>query len=1108
MEAHLTPNARQILEKRYLRTQAGKLESIADWVARIARGVAMGYSRDDARDDCARDFAQLMNDMLFIPNTPCLMNAGTQLGQLAACFVLPIKDNMGGDDAGIFMTLRNAALIQQTGGGVGFDWSALRPKDDHVASSGGKASGPVSFLRIYDAAFGGIAQGGCLTRDTLVMTDHGLLRLDEIVDTRAIGWIEGHDFGCAATFAGPRTIVRTFAHECAPIYRVVLENGLTITGTAEHKVRVLSPDGGECWKHVRDLTSDDFALLVLGQYRGCEQQFVVPIGDTYPREYITPTFAYVIGRADNVNDGANDITFNVRRESFIASHLRNILPDIFPGCAIHSCAGTSDTTEIIAVNRAGLSAFLHANNFDVSHRVPAIIRRAPRAVVEQYLRGLFGDGSCFFTPYEMFAREIATLLIGTGCLCTLKEEGVRACWSIRIDSRVDACVPMRVRAIEFAGEDCTYDLEVADNHTYIANGVYVSNSRRGANMAVLRVDHPDIEEYVDCKQNTESTLTNFNTSIALTDKFMRAVCDGAPFDLVNPRDGVVARSVDARALMSRIAHCAHANGEPGVLFIDTINEENPVPNLYTICATNPCGEQALGPYENCCLGHVNLARHCDDRGIMRWDQLDATVQRAVKFLDCVVSANKYVPAVPQLREAALRSRRIGLGLTGLADVFVRAGVTYGSPLSVAYAEVIAMRMRFAALKQSAILAQELEAFEAIDGSIWDHARLAATLAHLYARKNETMEFVRAQSNCDDPLARDLTIAANSPAILSRDELYAMIEEHGIRNACLMSVAPTGTTSIILGVDGYGCEPIFSLSYKRKTNDGAQMSFCVELARETIARHCAPERRVPLMELIVAGRDLPAEELRVNAHLRALNATALKIAAEDHLKVQCALQKWVDNSISKTINCAPETTESDVQDMYLRAWQSRLKGIAIYRTGSRKLEVLTAQKSVAVPKKKRPSLVSGCTCKCETSFGQVFTTVNFSNDDTHDPFEVFVTVGKSGTEVQAGSEAVGRLISLILRLNAGLSASARVEHVIAQLRDIGGSRDHRDPGSKRLVRSIPDAVSVALEEIMGATNGAATANESASRDYCPQCHKMSLIRAERCSHCEECDYSAC
>src|SRR5512141_451976 len=409
----LTDNARVVLMKRYVRRGPdGKpAESPEGMFQRVAQAVAepdREYNLDVAETE--RAFYRLLTDLRFFPNSPTFTGAGTPLGQLAACFVLPITDDMGRDSAGIFQTLRDAALIQQTGGGNGFSFGRLRHKGSYVASSAGQATGPVGFLRVYDKAFGEIAQGG---------------------------------------------------------------------------------------------------------------------------------------------------------------------------------------------------------------------------------------------------------------------------------------------------------------------------TRRGANMAVLPVHHPDILDFINCKVS-EDQITNFNISVGITDDFMRAVRDDTPFDLISPHDGHVAKTVRAKEIFNAIVKNAYRNGEPGVLFFDAANRTNPVPQLYALEATNPCGEQWLGPYENCCLGSINLAQHVKligGQAEIDWERLKEATILSTHFLDNVVTANKYVPAVPQLREAALRARRIGLGIMGLGDMMYQLGIRYGSPEGQEFAAQVMEFVRYHCMKTSVALAKERGPFTAIEGSLYDPKNL-------------------------------------------------------------------------------------------------------------------------------------------------------------------------------------------------------------------------------------------------------------------------------------------------------------------------------------------------------------------------------------------------
>jgi len=482
----LSQNSLEVLRRRYLRRgeDGQPIETPAQMFYRVAHHLGKAETIFGGDVDAATEsFYHLLTNLRFFPNSPTFTGAGTPLGQLAACFVLPIEDDMGKHPDGIFQTLRNAALIQQTGGGNGFSFSRLRPSGDRVMTSKGIATGPVGFLEAYDRAFDVIAQGG---------------------------------------------------------------------------------------------------------------------------------------------------------------------------------------------------------------------------------------------------------------------------------------------------------------------------TRRGANMAVLNVDHPDIEEFVSAKAE-EGKLTNFNISVGITDAFMEAAEKGEEFELINPRTGEVWKTINATELFDKIAHYAHRNGEPGLLFLDAANRTNPVPHLYKLEATNPCGEQWLGPYENCCLGSVNLAQHVTEDGQVDWEKLEETVATATRFLDNVVEVNAYVPAVPQLKEAAHRVRRIGMGIMGLADVMYATGVRYGSPESIELAEQLMEFVRYHSMKTSIELAEERGPFPAIEGSIYDPNDLKWSPPE--PLEPYTLDFGRPQ--------------------LDWDAIVDGIKTFGIRNGAQTTIAPTGTIGTVTGCEGYGCEPVFALAYTRyvKEADG-------------------------------------------------------------------------------------------------------------------------------------------------------------------------------------------------------------------------------------------------------------------------------------------------
>ncbi len=786
----LTPNARVVLEKRYLRRGLdGKpAETVEAMFDRVACTIAEPEALYGGDVSAAREnFYALLTELRFFPNSPTFTGAGTPLGQLAACFVLPIVDDMGRDSRGIFSSLRAAALIQQTGGGNGFSFSRLRPRGDRVLTSAGTATGPVGFLRVYDTAFGEVAQGG---------------------------------------------------------------------------------------------------------------------------------------------------------------------------------------------------------------------------------------------------------------------------------------------------------------------------TRRGANMAVLRVDHPDILEFIRCK-SVEGNVSNFNISVGITDAFMRAVENDEEFELINPRDHTVWRVVRAREIFDEIVKYAHHNGEPGMLFLDAANRQNPVPHLYELEATNPCGEQWLGPYENCCLGSINLAQHITPDGKLDWAKLRESTELSTQFLDDVVDANKYVPAVPELAEAAHRARRIGLGIMGLGDVMYALGVRYGSAAGEDFAGQVMEFVRYHSMQTSVELARTRGAFPAIKGSLYDPENLR------WSPPKPIESFTRDWGR---------------PA-LDWNSIVTGIKQYGIRNAAQTTVAPTGTIATVAGVESYGCEPVFALAYVRHVNDNGKdltLDYRSPLFERALKQAGVDDAaRKKIFDRVLQTGTCQDIEL-VPPEIRDTFAVASDIAPEEHVRMQGAMQAFVDNSLSKTINFPATATTEDVSKAYFLAWELGCKGITVYVAGSRDQVVLetraTAAKKSAEPvaepeaKKPRPRALHGATYEIATPLGKAYVTVNRNGNEQ--PFEVFCNVGKAGSDTAAVSEAIGRLISFALRMPSPLSPTERLEEIVAQLGGIGGGRP-MGYGLQR-VRSLPDGVAQALSEDLGTPHVPLTEAEPDAKqmqlfkvgDLCPECGQASFVNEEGCRKCYSCGHSEC
>ncbi len=585
-------------------------------------------------------------------------------------------------------------------------------------------------------------------------------------------------------------------------------------------------------------------------------------------------------------------------------------------------------------------------------------------------------------------------------------------------------------------------------------------TRRGANMGVLRIDHPDILNFIKCK--ADGDFANFNISVALTERFMEAVKAGTAYDLMNPRTKEVAGQLDAREVYDLIVEMAWATGDPGIIFIDRINRDNPTPHLGEIESTNPCGEQPLLPYEACNLGSVNLSkfvRLAENGPDVDWDHLADVVHRGVRFLDDVIEVNQY--PLPQIDELARGNRKIGLGVMGWADMLIKMGLGYDSEEGVALGEKIMGFIDAEAKLASRKLAAERGAFPNFEGSVYD-----------------------------------------TP------------DGGPIRNATVTTIAPTGTLSIIANCSS-GVEPLFAVSYVRTVMDNDRLVEVNPLFEDMAVKRGFYSRE--LMQLIadhgsVHGIDEVPEDVQ-----RAF-VTAHDILPDWHLRMQAAFQKYTDNAVSKTVNFASEATADDVRYVYDLAYELGVKGVTIYRDGSKEGQVLTTGKSAKagsgteavavvhgeIEPRPRPSITTGRTEKVQTGCGNLYVTVNW---DEQGVCEVFTQMGKSGGCASSQSEALSRLISVSLR--AGVDPEAIIKH----LRGIRCPSPSWAEGGK--VLSCADGVGIVLEHALQyVETGVAGAGVSKHTDHldnlagaCPECGG-SLEHESGCSVCRSCGYSKC
>jgi ribonucleoside-diphosphate reductase alpha chain len=488
-------------------------------------------------------------------------------------------------------------------------------------------------------------------------------------------------------------------------------------------------------------------------------------------------------------------------------------------------------------------------------------------------------------------------------------------------------------------------------------------TRRGANMGILRVDHPDIERFISCKHDNDR-MTNFNISVGLTDAFMKAVEEDTDYPLINPRTRDQVRTLSARKVFDQIVQSAWKNGEPGVIFLDAMNRDNPTPQLGSIESTNPCGEQPLLPYESCNLGSINLARMARD-GKIDYEAIKRVVWDSVHFLDNVIEVNKY--PLPMIETLTKGNRKIGLGVMGFADLLISLGIAYNSEGAVETAEEVMSFIQRESKAASAELGRTRGNFPNYQGSVFDRP-----------------------------------------------------ETPYMRNATTTTIAPTGTISIIAGCSS-GIEPVFAISYIRRVLDGQELvevhPMFEKIASERGFHSDQLMKRIAEKGSIQDLKDIPKDVRRVFV-------ISHDVDPQWHIRIQAAFQKHTDNAVSKTINFPFRATLNEVEDAYLTAFKAGCKGLTIYRDGSREAQVLSIQRKPQYPQvepRPRPDKTIGATERINTGCGKLYITVN---RDEHGFCEVFAQMGKAGGCAYSQIEATSRLISLALRSGVKVDAVIR------------------------------------------------------------------------------------
>jgi len=1107
------------------------------------------------------------------------------------CYVIPSPED---SRQGILDNLKTMTEIMARGGGVGINLSTLRPRGSYIKTVNGTASGPCSWAQLYSVATGDvIQQGGCFGPDERIATDHGLIRAKELADRLEVG-----EQIQAKTHRGSRPFTYVFRNGIKELYEVKTRRGYHVRVTLDHKMGVLR-HGELTTIPLRELQEGDEILLLLGGEERNEPPLMPLTTSPYRRSkmsttlneqvklpaYLTPDLAYLLGFLygdGHVMQGKKVTWHDEKGISYcvensrpdIQQRLITLTRDLF-GLEAKVYPGDGACSVITIFSRL-LVEWLQENGLlkqKAAHvRVPEAIFHSPTPVIAAFIGGYFDADGCdrgrkggygFDSVSREMLEDIQQLLLAQGIVShiatqdrtkqgwasihrllitgaqfrerfsnfinchkdqqrlgyrshnsnypievwdtlgipgryyqglfdstkkrvshyalTRVRERVAPSAGIGMLERIDALLnvlPDTIVSITPVGLSDVYDFEVDDVHLLSGSGFYTSNSRRGALMLMLDDTHPDIEEFITVKR-TAGKIEHANLSVCISDRFMQAVKDDAKWDLT--WQGEVKKTIRARDLWDLICTSAWESAEPGMVFMDRYNTLSNTWYYENIRCVNPCGEQGLPPWGVCNLGALNLSAFVvDDK--MDYERLAEMSKVAMRFLDNVVDANEYF--IEENRVAQLGTRRTGLGTMGLADALIKMKVAYGSDESLPVIERIYATIRDAAYEASADIAAE-----------------KGTFSHFDRDKYVQGQFIK-----------------QLPKVVQEK-----IKQQGIRNAVLLTQAPTGTTSLLSGVSS-GIEPVYDFAMVRRDRTGEHILYH-PLLQEWRDRH--PNEPTP--EYFVSSKDLTPEE---------------------HVRVQAMVQKYTDSSISKTVNAPHDHTVEQVQTLYRLAYEMGCKGVTYYRDGSRDA-VLTRvedEKKAAEAKqapmiepvtsiqdgvKPRPSVVHGYTRQVSAPEGKINITIN---SDEHGPLEVFVNVGKAGSDIAALAEALGRLISLNLRILSPLSQADRAREIADQLRGIGGSRSVGF--GMQQVRSLPDAVAKALEmhfdemekqqaqkeadsdshiangkdtshaDGVQAASPLSMSHMSITGNLCPQCGCNTMVYEEGCKKCYNCGHSEC
>ncbi len=682
------------------------------------------------------------------------------------------------------------------------------------------------------------------------------------------------------------------------------------------------------------------------------------------------------------------------------------------------------------------------------------------------------------------------------------------------------------------------------------NGVFEhirqGGSRRGANMGVCPVWHPDVVSFINSK-TIEGKIENFNISVGITGAFMEAVDEGSDWNFHFPGpdgpmvpiewNGEMVDSVPAKDLYDLIITNAHIIGDPGALFLDEANKYNPNPKWYELESTNPCGEQWLGPYENCCLGSIAIHHFVRADKTFDWEAFRKVIVVSTEFLDDVVDANTYVESVPELEIAAQGGRRIGLGLMGVADALVKMGLRYGSDDGLDFASQVQEFNRYHTMLASIDRAKARGTFPRIEESIYDPTllkKLGPGAAYSGTKVDGVTPYIGNLWQIPvGVFVRNIDFGRPKSDWI---RVWDLLIAHGIRNSAQNTFAPTGTIASVAGVEGYGCEPVFALAFVRtmmQEGQNIELPYLSDLFREALVEYGVSEDLFEVIASKVKANGGSCQGIdEVPESIRHFMVVTADLTYTEHVRMQAVLQAYVDNSISKTVNLPNGATVKDVDDTYRLAFNLHCKGITVYRQGSRQLEVLSTKaattgavevvdsthwpiiRPLPIPADAETDGMPSTTYTVRTPFGKMRATITEHPEHRDRPFDIGVGIGRGGTDVNAFTEAIGRVVSIALR--GGIDPG----EVADQLIGIGGSTQELTLRPDKS-QSLPDALGKLLrrhyemlqERASGEIVTIVIPAPEKTPDlgiFCPECLHATFVRSEACMQCKnpDCLYEQC